>query len=119
MNGQFPDRSRYPAHIPLKLRNVIRKAMNPDPAQRHQSALEFSNDLSDISGPQLDWRLELQPDARVWRKNVKGTDFEFRVLQSSVSTLFRRSLGGNFRRINAGCQNGINEVEVKRILGEY
>jgi serine/threonine protein kinase len=119
VNGQFPDRTRYHAHIPLKLRNVIRKAMDTDPAQRHQSALELSNDLSEISGHQLDWRLELEADARVWRKNIGGTDFEFRVTGASASTLRRRSAGGDWRRINAGCRNGINEIEVKRILGEY
>lgn len=77
VNGQFPDRSRYPAHIPLKLRMVIRKAMDPDSAQRHQSALELSNDLSEISGHHLDWRLELEADTRVWKKNIGGTEFEF------------------------------------------
>jgi hypothetical protein len=119
VNGQFPDRSHYPAHIPLKLRNVIRKAMNTDPAQRHQSALEVSNDMSEVSGNHLDWRLELEPDARVWKKNIEGTDFEFRVTAASVSTLLRRSPGGNWRRINDGCQNGVSRTDVKRNLGEY
>ncbi|WP_324748769.1 serine/threonine-protein kinase [Sphingomonas sp. LY54] len=118
-NGHFPDRSRYPAHVPLKLRNVIRQCLATDPNDRYQSALEVSNELADISGRHLDWRLAPHPDRRVWTKNIEGTEFEFEVTCAGVSTLRRRSPGGAFRRIGDGCRAGVSETDVKRILGAY
>lgn len=118
-NAQFPDRSRYFAHIPQKLRNVVRKCTHTEPAQRYQSALDVANDLADIDGHLLDWRLAIDGDGRVWKKNVGGTVWEFDVRNNGISTLRKSINGGASRRVGDGCQHQISENEVKRILSSY
>jgi len=56
VNGQFPDRRVFPAHVPERLRSVIRKCLQADLNERYASALEVANALAPIDGPTLDWR---------------------------------------------------------------
>jgi serine/threonine protein kinase len=46
--GKFPNRSFHLSHIPLPLRKIITKALNPNPDDRYSSILEMMNDLSSI-----------------------------------------------------------------------
>ncbi len=119
INQRFPNRSQYQAHIPLKMRNIIRKCLQSNPDDRYQSALEVSNELAVVDGNNLDWFLTEHPDRRVWEKTVDGTTLTFEVGNNGISQLLRVNAAGNVRRIGAGCQNGIGEVDVKRILGAY
>jgi eukaryotic-like serine/threonine-protein kinase len=118
-NEQFPNRSQYKAHIPLKMRNIIRKCLQSNPDNRYQSALEVSNELAVVDGNKLDWLLTEHADRRVWEKNIDSITLTFQVGTDGASTLHRRNPAGNVRRIVEGCQAGIGEVEVKRILGAY
>ena len=51
--------------VPSRLRRVIRKATNVDPAARYQSAHRMSEDLAKVQ--MVDWReVVSEPDRRVW-----------------------------------------------------
>lgn len=52
--GRFPDRKFFLPHVPDRLRRAIRKALSIDPKERHQSAVEFADDLGHVA-PVLDW----------------------------------------------------------------
>lgn len=53
--GRFPDRSAFPAHIPQRLRRIIRRALEPEPENRYPTVLDLANDLATVD-QWLDWR---------------------------------------------------------------
>jgi eukaryotic-like serine/threonine-protein kinase len=57
--GNFPNRQVFPAHIPQKLRSIIRRCIDVDPVKRYQSALDVANQLAEIEDL-LDWRLSVR-----------------------------------------------------------
>ena len=61
----FPDRGKFLPHIPNRLRGVLRKGLEVDPANRFRSALDFSNAISSVS-VSLDWSVTTTPNSRVW-----------------------------------------------------
>ena len=61
--GAFPAKDSLPAHIPSRLRAVIAKAIQTDPAARYASVLDLLNDLAKVD-ENLDWRFT--PGAGEW-----------------------------------------------------
>lgn len=51
---KFPNKEAYLPHIPVKLRNIINKALSPDPENRYETVLDMINDISLID-ENLDW----------------------------------------------------------------
>jgi serine/threonine protein kinase len=72
LRSQFPDRRSFAPHIPSKLQNIVKKCLQPNPAERYQSAIDVANALASVDGCALDWRLNEMPDRRVWEKNNDG-----------------------------------------------
>ena len=69
INGKFPHRDRFMPHVPRRLRTVIRKSLRLDPADRYQSAVEFSAALTSVA-IDLDWQTEAMPDGGLrWTAN--------------------------------------------------
>lgn len=52
--GEFPARHRFLEHIPNRLRAIVGKALDLDPAQRYSSVLDMMNALA-IVDKSLDW----------------------------------------------------------------
>ncbi|MEX2375586.1 MAG: serine/threonine-protein kinase [Dehalococcoidia bacterium] len=65
--GDLPNRtaSVYPAHIPARLRNTIRRALEPDPDSRYQEVLGLINDLGQVD-EWLDWEYCLTGPVERW-----------------------------------------------------
>jgi serine/threonine protein kinase len=59
--GKFPDRARFMPHIPLRVRSIVRKALNVNPADRFQTAIEMADALS-RANLALDWSVEAIPE---------------------------------------------------------
>jgi len=57
VNGKFPNRSFHFSHIPIPLRTVITKALNPDINVRYSSVIELMNDIASINSSD-DWIFE-------------------------------------------------------------
>jgi serine/threonine protein kinase len=53
-SGAFPERKRFLAHIPNRLRRTITQALDVDPARRYSSVLEMMNELA-LVNESLDW----------------------------------------------------------------
>jgi len=70
-SGEFPSRSSYLPHIPLKLQRALNKAMSVEIVNRHKTVLELINDLGDIE-ENLDWRFTETPTSHEWER-TNGT----------------------------------------------
>jgi eukaryotic-like serine/threonine-protein kinase len=56
-SGKFPDRKRFMPHVPSRLRTLVRKALQVNPADRFQTATEMADALSRVNLA-LDWSIE-------------------------------------------------------------
>lgn len=118
-NGRFPDRKTFPAHIPTKLRNIIKRCLEPDPANRYRSALEVSNAMADIEGEILDWCFVETPDTSTWTKNENGTTYELTLKPDGTSEFYKTVNDGKRRRIMEGCKPSLSPKDVQKLLGSY
>lgn len=67
VRGKFPNRESFRPDTPRKLKTVIRKALNIDPASRYASALAMADDLARVCPP-LNWHVKLEPSGECrWR----------------------------------------------------
>ncbi|HKP31570.1 MAG TPA: hypothetical protein VJT83_02550, partial [Chitinophagaceae bacterium] len=64
-SGKFPDREKYALHVPLTLKRIINKAIDPNPTARHSNVLQLINELSGLSD-NLDWRIAVERDVTYW-----------------------------------------------------
>lgn len=69
--GKFPDRDSFLPHISKRIRRVIRKALQVDPAKRYQTAQEMSVDLGGTI-PAFDWKVALASGQITWRAARAG-----------------------------------------------
>lgn len=118
-SGTFPDRKQFPAHVPSKLRNIIRKCLEVDPRNRYQSAVEVANAMADVDGANLDWKHCIVGGQRIWEKNESGTKYEFSVNADESSTLYKSVNGGARRRVTDACRGRVTDRDVRTILGAY
>ena len=124
--GAFPDRKFFLPHIPQKLRNVIRKALEIDPANRYNNMIEFLNDLSKIN-ENLDWKFDVLPQGHKWELEYDNKVYEISLLSNNGSfnieayKIMKDS--GRKTRENDSFKTNINfqkaESELKKILKSY
>ncbi|WP_294332482.1 serine/threonine-protein kinase [uncultured Sphingomonas sp.] len=115
--GTFPDRKRFPPHVPARLRTVIKKCLKVDPAERYQSAIEVANALATVDGPEMDWQLTEVSGTRTWAKNEGGTEIKLQVNAAGHATCVKVSPSGTERRIKAMCRS-VTDGEIRTFLGE-
>ena len=118
-NGKFPDRSSFEAHIPSTLRNVIKKCIEVEPANRYQSAVDVANAMANIDGKCLDWLFQPMPDKKVWTKNENGTKYELAVNAEYGSVCYKEVNGGARRRVGSACKARLTERELRKLFVEY
>jgi len=81
--GRLPNRRMFLPHVPQRVRTIIRKAMRTNPAERYQSADEFSRAIAHIP-PSLDWMATIQPTGEMMRqaKRTGKADLEVQLQNS-------------------------------------
>jgi eukaryotic-like serine/threonine-protein kinase len=102
--GKFPDRSAYQLHIPQKIRNYIRKAIEPDPKLRYNSILDFLNDLAGVA-VDYNWHLTETENGFLWQclKGVKKYNIMIDFIsktEASIKTTKTVYTGASARQIN-------------------
>ena len=117
-NGRFPDRAKFLAHIPAKLRSIIRTCLKPSSADRFQSALDAANALAAIE-EKLDWRFSVDGRTKIWKKNENGTKFKLKLFDTGEVRFRRRREDGRPRRITEGCRPEISDRDLQKLLGAY
>ena len=118
-NGKFPDRKSFAAHVPSKLRNVIKKCLETNPVDRYQSALDVANAMAGIDGACLDWRLEDHPDRKVWTKVGDETQYELTVNADGTTTCYKSVDGGKRRRVIDACKANMTDRDLRKIFTDY
>ncbi|MCK2046011.1 serine/threonine-protein kinase [Chromohalobacter moromii] len=120
VNGQFPNKNGYPEHIPQALTNTIKKCLATSLDDRYISAIDVVNDLSNIDGELLDWRLSYDGAKRTWyKKATDGRELELTVDERGSSEARKTSVAGNTQRITEYCKSQLNRSDIKRFLRRY
>jgi serine/threonine protein kinase len=117
-NGRFPERSKFPEHIPARLKRACQRCLEVDPNDRFQTAVEISNELAQLDGGFMDWVFAPDNGCKIWRKNVEGTNYEFWVHPDERTEMFKTVGAGQRRRIGRYSLNRITSREIRSALGD-
>jgi serine/threonine protein kinase len=104
VSGKLPDRNRFLPHVPRRIRSIIRKALKLNPAERYQSAEEFSKAIARVPAG-LDWNTTIQLNGETsWYAVRRGkSDLEVQLTNTAkgwdirvftVNGASRRAIGG-------------------------
>ncbi|KOC25956.1 hypothetical protein GL58_00720 [Comamonas testosteroni] len=116
VNGQFPDRSAFLEHIPLRLRKVIKSCMDPEMANRPQSAIEVANELG-LVDERLDWQYTEAAGTREWsRTKPDGVEYKLSVHADGTSIAKRGKLGGRYAQLSPYSKPKISNAEIQGFL---
>ena len=115
-NARFPDRSIFIEHIPNKLRNRIKKCLDPNPENRYQSAIHVSNELAEIEGYTLDWKYSENHEGRNWIKHDDNGERSLIVCKNGTSSASKVGASGKRTRITQYCKDSISPIEIKKFL---
>lgn len=86
LNGEFPNRSAYLPHIPLKLQRTVNKALSIDINDRHQNVLELINELSDVSD-HIDWQYSKSGSIESWSTEDDERSYKILLDSSDLTNL--------------------------------
>jgi eukaryotic-like serine/threonine-protein kinase len=105
----FPSRD-YPPHIPIALKKIVNRALEPDPANRYSSVIGMLNDLSDIDVAH-DW---------IYSKNAQGIErweLNDRFIEARLDTKGWEILAKkNSRRVTDFCQKELSDSKKKGLI---
>lgn len=113
--GTFPDRQKFDEHVPIKMRKVIKKCLEPDPNDRFSSALAVANALAKASEC-FDWHFIPDGDKKIWIKNESGTEKIFTVNLDRSTTFTISTNGKTPRRKVDLCRSNATQKEIEDIL---
>jgi eukaryotic-like serine/threonine-protein kinase len=122
-SGKLPDRKRFLPHVPKRIRSIIRKALNPNPADRYQSAEEFSKAIARVPVG-LDWNTTIHPTGEIsWYAARSGkSDLEVQLANTAKGWNVRVStVNGASRRATGGAtlnQSGLRREAAIKHLNE-
>ena len=117
INGTFPDRKRFPEQIPQRLRTIVVKCLAPAEDDRYRSVLEITNALSEIDGPELDWRYDVQPDGtRTWLKVSDGLECILTVDPKGDSIAKKQNKNGVYNNIRANCVKDATSKSIRDFI---
>jgi serine/threonine protein kinase len=83
VRGIHPPRDKYKIYVPKKLRAVVNKALEIDPARRFRSAKEFRHALEQVN-IHCSWVEDAIKDGTHWKTEQGATITEVRVLRSAL-----------------------------------
>lgn len=117
-NGQFPDRSKLPEHIPARLRTVVTGCLHDDPEQRTQAAIEVANGLAQVD-EKLDWKYSVSSTGlREWVRFEGEKEYRIAVASDGSSCAQKGKTGGKLSRITSYCSSSITSASLKKFLKE-
>lgn len=118
-NGRFPDRSSFVEHIPEKLKKVVKKCLEPNPADRFKGAIDVANALAGIDGNMLDWQYSSDTGDRSWTKQSGGREYVLVVRSDGSSTASKQINSGTPSRIRDYCADSVSSRDIRKFLGGY
>lgn len=116
VNGQFPNRSIFPEHIPARLRRVVKDCLNPDIANRHKAVIDVANELGQVD-ERLDWQYSDSGGTREWTKRRQdGMEYRLLVQVDGSSLALRGQVGGKLSKISTHTKASIKSSEIQDFL---
>lgn len=108
--GEFPQRNRWLPHVHQRLRRVVLKAINRDPAKRFAGAAEYRHAL-ERARPAVSWYLSQSAGAMSWRGTAAdgGRVWEAHLSRNGSQYEFIVTRGpqlGSMRRVNSLAYSG-------------
>jgi serine/threonine-protein kinase len=120
VRGIHPQREKYRTYVPKKLRAVVNKAIEIDPAQRFRSAKDFRHALEQVN-IHCSWAENATKDGTVWKTEQRGKVTEVRVLRTALGiyTLsVHRGISTSLREIHAFRSSSPRHVEILKEVAE-
>ena len=112
-SGVFPCRNTYPEHIPLRIRKVIKKCLEPNPSERFRAAIEVANELAQIDEC-LDWQYEVLPQSRSWTHDDSEKQIKLIIDEHGKASATKTNLtSSRSSRIRAFCKDNLSPSELK------
>lgn len=116
LKGKYPFRNAIPIHIPKRLKKAIIKALEPDPADRYNSVIEFLNDLCNIDVTH-NWTPDFQENHSQFICNSDGKNYSVLIERVDDSnwnliTTKQASPDAEHRKITEYCTKNITFEEV-------
>ncbi|MBE5321861.1 serine/threonine protein kinase [Pedobacter sp. MR2016-19] len=114
--GNFPSRTDYLPHIPLKLQRIVNKALSINITDRHKNVLELINELSDVE-ENLDWRFFAGKSTEQWERNNGTHTYKVEVnfgnpKNISIITTKTNNTTIKTQHEKAHCHNNLNSSNV-------
>ena len=109
-NGQFPNRSAYLPHVPLKLQRIINKALEVDLSNRYQTVLELTNELGTVD-ENLDWKYNPTGNSLIWSLDRGDKTYEVvldRSKPKSLSIKTTKTMKSSGRKTKVAAHNHNN-----------
>lgn len=111
--GEFPDRNRFPLHIPDKLQNIVKRCLEPNKRKRYDSTIQIVNSLASIEGQILDWQYEICSDYKRWKKeDESGTLLRELYWYNDGSSEAFKKRGSGQVKIRGMCKQTVSEEEI-------
>ncbi|CAM3073040.1 serine/threonine protein kinase [Corallococcus sp. ZKHCc1 1396] len=122
IDGNFPERSKFLPHIPKRLRKVIKKSLSIKPDDRFKTALDISNELSQVD-ENLDWvYTPTTTGGGTWQYRLDSTVFNVTLKQQgagwNIEGARTNLVSGAKRRITAATFSNIQQAEVEAKVQE-
>lgn len=115
LSGQFPNREFFFPHIPLKLKKIVKKALEINPKKRYNNVIEMLNALSKVDDF-LDWKLEIQEGKYVWTLEESNKIYDITLINNTDSFEIGtyKTMKTSNRRTKE-TKNCIKNIELKNI----
>ena len=115
-SGNFPNRTNYKPHIPLKLQRIVNKALSVNISNRHKNVLELINELSDVD-ENLDWRFTSNASTEEWQRNNGTHTYKIKVdftdlRNINIITTKTNNTTATSQRDIANCHNNLTTSNV-------
>lgn len=125
LSGKYPNREYFLPHIPMKLRKIIKKALEIDINKRYNNVIQIMNDLSEID-QNLDWKFTNNKDKLYYLiKNGNKISISLKNKNGNVEILCTKTnlSSGRTTKMNNYCSKGYNsdrviKKEIERIIKE-
>ncbi|WP_195603665.1 serine/threonine-protein kinase [Clostridium sp. LBM24168] len=110
LSEKYPDRSYFLPHIPVKLRKIIKKALDIDTNKRYNNVIEMMNDLSEID-ENLDWQFTNKPNKLYClHKGNNNISISTKNVNDKVDIVCTKTnlTSGKITKMNNYCSEGYN-----------
>jgi serine/threonine protein kinase len=104
LKEQFPDRKKFPVHIPKSLQNIVVKCLRPEAKLRYSSVLEITNALAKLDVVELDWQFTIAADGtQKWTHVSDGRTLYIEYDMDGIANAQKAGPSGKFSKVKNFC----------------